>query len=310
MHHSDSVRSYFDEGTEENENKQHKYQFNVNDINRKEEKIQNAELHLFKQYQPNGQGRPRSAMIQIDIINMHNERVISSRIVSVHVHGWLRFPVTKIVKRWVRKRKNNKGLQVRIRNIGDDKNNVKFGTKNTLRREPMLVVFTKRVKGSSLAALLNGNGLNILQNNEKKKRVKRTIVTMNDDKPNNHIEHHHKDGHLECQLKPLRINTRNMGFGENIINPTEININQCVGSCPARIKEDFLNNRHTSHAIFQAIVADSSRPGATHDQPALPCCSPSEFKDEVMIISGRKGSQELIQLVKFEKLIATKCACL
>ena len=239
---------------------------------------------------------------------MHNERVISSRIVSVHVHGWLRFPVTKIVKRWVRKRKNNKGLQVRIRNIGDDKDSVKFGTKNTLRREPMLVVFTKRVKGSSLAALLNGNGLNILQNNEKKKRAKRSIVTMNDEKPYNHIDHH-KDRNFECQLKPLRINTGNMGFGENIINPTEININQCVGSCPAKIKEDF-NRHHTTHAIFQAIVADSSRPDTSHDQPARPCCSPSEFEDKVMIISGRKGSQELIQLVKFEKLIATKCACL
>lgn len=309
------------------------YKFNIIDINRDEEKIQKAELHLFKENRPS-QKTPHTSLVQIDIINNRNDRVISSRILSVAVHGWITFPVTKTIRRWVRKRKINKGIRISVKSLYGAEKNVKISTKNHFRREPMLVVFTKRIKGSSLAALLedstdNNNKLDTTSsssssttNNEKKRRQKRQLSSASNDNENeeqssgemtyiNSLEKRKmrkEEKKEDCQLKDLIINTEQFGLKDRFLSPQFINIHQCVGSCGYKKVPTY---EQTNHGIFQAMASighDRSQRGKT--LPDEPCCAPSEFKDQLMIAAVRNEHTHIIKFVTLDKLIATKCGCL
>ena len=296
---------------EDPKQKQHGYKFNVIDINQEEEKIQKAELHLFKEHRPAPKS-PLTSLVQIDVIKKRNDRVISSRIISVAVHGWITFPLTKTVRRWVRKRKNNKGIRIRIKSLYGTEKSVVFSTKNRFRREPMLVVFTKRIKGSSLAALLEGSSINDnrleVQNNEKKRRHKRHLLSEDSELTQiNSLEKQKVKGNEQkedCQLKPLVVNTDQFELINRFFSPQYIDIKQCDGSCHYKKEPSY---GQTNHGIFQSMASivqdDKSRPDA-------PCCAPSAFEDKLMIAALRKGSTSIIKVVTLDKLIATKCACL
>lgn len=316
---------------------QQEYKFNIIDINREEEKIQKAELHLFKEHRPS-QKTPLTSLVQVDVINNRNGRVISSRILNSAVHGWIIFPVTKIVRRWVRKRKNNKGIRISIKSLYGAEKNVKFSTKKNFRREPMLIVFTKRIKGSNLAALLkdssdNNNRLDTssstTSNNKNRRRQKRNLslnINVEKDNEDNELKKKRKDNELtyknslgkrlskekvkreDCQLKELVINTEQFGLKNRFLSPQFININQCVGSCGFKKEPSY---EQTNHGIFQAM-ASLSHDGDKRSRtiPDAPCCAPSEFKDQLMIAAVIEGQTSIIKFINLDKLIATKCACL
>lgn len=293
---------------------QQNYKFNIIDINREEEKIQKAELHLFKEHRPS-QKTPLASLVQIDVINNRNDRIISSRILNVAVHGWITFPVTKTIRRWVRKRKNNKGIRISVKSLYGGEKQVKFATKNHFRREPMLVVFTKRIKGSSLSAFLeeSTDTSSTINNEKKKRRQKRHLSSLPNNNDNNEMTHinslsRKKDGKKEdCQLKDLVINTDQFGFKSRFLSPHFINIHQCVGSCSYK-KEPLYEQ--TNHGIFQAMASVSHDGKMSKSVPDEPCCAPSEFKDQMMIAAVIKGNTNIIKFITLDKLIATKCACL
>ena len=304
--------SFFTE-TEETERKHSRYRFNVQSINKMAEKVTKAELHLFKQYDPTQ--RSRYAFLQIDVIKSQNNRVISSRILSTRAHGWITFPLTKTVSRWVRKPHKNYGIRIQIKQFYNKAGGgqqpqeaaLQFGTKNSFRREPMLVVFSKRIKGSNLDSLFNEKELVAAK---KKLAVKKrharaspkTIINLTDElsKRNNRTD-------AICHLRPLNVSVMYFGFDMKLIYPSVFIVNQCVGTC--KFKQ--LHKAQTNHALFQAYrAAESYREegeelSENHVDP--PCCAPSAYESQLVIFKNAKSQVTILNL---ENMKATQCKCL
>ena len=250
--------------------------------------------------------------------------MISSRILSVTVHGWITFPLTKTVRRWFRKRANNKGIRIRIKGLYGTDKSVKFASKHHFRREPMLVVFTKRIKGSSLASLLDDtsimsginsvNSLDMTQNEKKRRRTRQKRHTPTNSISTNSILERKKEEEpvkkIPCQLRPLFVDTDKFGVRNRFLTAEYININQCTGSC---VFDKDVKYAQTNHGLFQAFAALHGAGGRLEGKeakPNAPCCAPSAFEDKTLIASLQEGSTRIIKVLTLDKLVATKCACL
>lgn len=267
---------------------------------------------MFKQYDPTQ--RSRNAYLQIDIINGRNNRVISSRLLSSTAHGWITFPLTKIVSRWVRKPHKNNGIRINVKRLYKAKvgkqleETLQFGTKNSFRREPMLVVFSKRTKGSNLASLLNEGELTAMKEKlTRKERMRRAIAvdetfTNLTDEPGK--RNTRKD--VVCHLRSLNVSVARFGFKMKLIYPSVFSVNQCVGTCKFKQLHD--GKFQTNHALFQAYRAAEEGLGKrTENHVEPPCCAPSEYESQLVFFRNLNREVTILHL---EKVKATKCQCL
>lgn len=247
-------------------------------------------------------GRRRSAYIQINIVDRYSSKVVSSKIMGTMVHGWITFPVTDITRKWIASPKTNQGITVTVQTIfGDAGNKVVFASKTQIRREPILVVFSKG-KNTGLETILDLPDIN--KKNKERHRERRNVI-MDARKNNNKA----KSKNLKempdekCQLRPLKVPVSVISSKVQILGPNVLEINQCVGSCIPNVHKD-LTEGATSHAIIQAFYA------ATGNDVKYPCCSPATFEPIITLQRVIIGDQTSMKIALLQKAIATSCSCL
>lgn len=237
----------------------------------------------------NPKQRVLSSYYLIKIKDVYRKETICAGITTSASHGWLIYPLTNIVKKWVRDPSKNHGIQIFIKSIYGDNNKVKFATKQTIRREPILIVRSKNKNEVTLSSLPD------LQLNE-------TLLKSFIDKTTRRRERREVGGYNRgsCHVEPLRVPLHEVGWDENIAQPDYFTINQCKGTCwydTAKIYE-----RKTNHAIIQSMYA-----ALTGGQKAsFPCCAPAKYDEGTALIV----STTTIKLIILEKLTVTKCECM
>lgn len=102
-----------------------------------------------------------------------------------------------------------------------------------------------------------------------------------------------------CSVVPLMVNLTKT-FGDFIILPKEIDIQDCYGSCNTGRNVD----RFTLHAKIKEQIKLTE--GVNAIQKGDACCAPSSFKQQDMLI--RK--ENYIAIVSFPDMVVTGCRCL
>ena len=102
-----------------------------------------------------------------------------------------------------------------------------------------------------------------------------------------------------CSVVPLTVNLTKV-YGDFIVLPKEINIQDCYGSCDTGQNAD----RFTLHARIKERVRLTE--GVNTIQRGDACCAPSSFKQQDMLI--RK--ENYIAIVTFPDMVVAGCHCL
>ncbi len=102
-----------------------------------------------------------------------------------------------------------------------------------------------------------------------------------------------------CSVVPLMVNLTK-AFGDFIILPKEINIQDCYGSCNTGQNAE----KFTLHAKIKEQVKLTE--GVNPIQRGDACCAPSSFKQQDMLI--RK--ENYIAIVSFPDMVVAACHCL
>lgn len=102
-----------------------------------------------------------------------------------------------------------------------------------------------------------------------------------------------------CSVVPLTVNLTK-AFGDFIILPKEINIQDCYGSCNTGRNAD----RFTLHAKIKEQVKLTE--GVNPIQRGDACCAPSSYKQQDMLI--RK--ENYVAIVSFPDMVVNTCDCL
>lgn len=296
LHYANIVRSYFDQGLATTEMEQQSYQFDIVDINREREKLIKAELRIFKY--PNRKRTPLTSFVQIDVKDKNTNKIISSRILTSSGSGWQVFPVTNIVSAWISKEHLNKGVQLSVRPLYGANEEIKFATKKTVRREPILVVYTKDSDDLVLATLSN------LKQNAAAFFVTKTNAKPSAEESNLPRRVRRRARFDPCRVEELSVPLVQIGWHKSFAAPRKFRINQCKGTCGYDASKAY--HKQTNHAIIQALYATITGGRKT----SYPCCAPSKFAPGNALIVDRMPSGEVVKVVSLEKLTVVQCQCL
>lgn len=282
----------------------HRYKFQINDIKSDKEDLKKAELRVFKL--ANVHRRAQNAYVQINIINRYNGQVVSSKLMGTKAHGWMTFPLTDIVRTWISNPEFNQGIRIAIKTIyGDGKDSVDFATRNHVRREPILVIFTKRQNEGLESIIELGDAeaklkkkVDSAEHLLKRRRKRNTELTMDDNSRS--IE----DTTPTCRLKRLDVPVDVIAAKVQIIIPKVLKINQCVGTCETSNLNTNENEIVTNHAYIQGLYAIGNK------DVKLPCCAPSSFDPQTTLQREFVNDLEILKVSVLQNMIATSCSCL
>ena len=224
----------------------------------------------------------------MNIKNGKDGRTVSTEIISSK-KGWLSFPITNLVKQWLKKGVLNQELYVQLHSLYGEKM-MHFAGTDEINYEPFLVIYSSSNEELTIASLINLEKISSISSNTKttkniKERNKRNVITKSYESP--------------CELKPLKVYADHIGL-KNFLAPSYLEINQCVGSCKNPGSKS--STKQTNHALLQALytkVTDS-------EYSSYPCCAPASFNKQEVLIRHPDGS---VKLMKLPKAIVTSCAC-
>lgn len=224
----------------------------------------------------------------MNIKNGKDGQTVSTEIISSK-KGWLSFPITNLVKQWLKKGVLNQELYVQLHSLYGEKM-MHFAGTDEINYEPFLVIYSSSNEELTIASLINLEKISSISSNTKttkniKKRSKRNVITKSYESP--------------CELKPLKVYADHIGL-KNVLAPSYLEINQCVGSCKNPGSKS--STKQTNHALLQALytkVTDS-------EYSSYPCCAPASFNKQEVLIRHPDGS---VKLMKLPKAIVTSCAC-
>ena len=262
----------------------------MSDIDNSREVLKKAELRLFKGKNKNSKHRDLTRVLQMDVINLSNNKTVSSKIISSKSYGWQVFPLTEIVQNWIDNRTHNKGLKISIRTLYGANTLLDFEADKSLQHRSILVTYTKEKKELSLSSLLKqfGPHPNSIKTNNLAKRIRRTV----------------NDNIKKCGVEPLVVPLELIDWHKLFRYPTQFTINQCKGQCYHKNDEDYLGQ--TSHSILQALFA-----GVVQDDNVnYPCCAPTKFLPGPAILIDHSSGIQVIKVVRLENLTVTECECL
>ena len=250
------------------------------------EKLIKAELRIFKMSNP--KQRSLSSYFLIIVADIISKKTICAGITASTSHGWHVFPLTNVVKTWIFDNSKNKGIHISIRSLYGNNDKVKFATKQTIRREPILVIHTKNHDEITLTSIpdfhFNKTLLMSSLNKQSKTSKTRRRRAVND----------------PCHLEPLEVPIQEIGWNINIMKPQVFTINHCKGRCWHDSSKVY--QQQTNHAIIQALYAAVTQ----EEKTSYPCCAPAEFQPgSALIISSRN-----VKLLILEKLTVTSCECM
>lgn len=99
-----------------------------------------------------------------------------------------------------------------------------------------------------------------------------------------------------CRLQSLPASLDDLGWGDWVMAPRELDVRMCTGECPSQFRSA---NRH-AHVL--ARLHRLKREGA----PA-PCCVPASYEPVVLL---HRDSEGRVSLTPFDDLVANDCHCL
>ncbi|XP_065673419.1 bone morphogenetic protein 7-like isoform X1 [Hydra vulgaris] len=294
LHDGNVARSYNDLNTK-SKSKTHHCLFNVSDIESQQETLKKAELRLFKSHY--SKHRFQTGVLQVIVINIFNNKTVSSKKMSFYGYGWQVFPVTRVVQDWIDNRTHNRGLNILVQKLNGSSERFDLNFNNFYQHDSALITFTKEKKELSLLSLLKKNDLQPISGKNK--------ISNNINDVVNRVRRSEEGRESKlCGVEPLVVPLELIDWHNLFIMPKSFSINQCKGQCFHKNDEDYLGQ--TSHSILQALYADVLQ----DDNVNYPCCAPTKFLPASAILNDRSSNREVYKLVQLENLQVTECECL
>ncbi|RVE59200.1 hypothetical protein OJAV_G00186190 [Oryzias javanicus] len=275
------VRSFEDKGREAG----NFHFFNLSSFSR-EEKMIRAELRWFRRkLQPRAGNSPHFYKVSLwEVLDRRGRKILSSRLVPLHTHGWEVFNVTQMVSRWIRNPEENRGVLVVSSQVSS------ANQTGDQRDTNAYLVIVSDDGGAGLNR--SYQGLAPPPAPEPRSRLSRMRRASSD--PPAH------DRPQSCRRVPLFVDFDEIGWSGWIISPRGYNAYHCRGSCPFPLG---VGLRATNHATVRSILRALRIPGS---EVGAPCCVPDRLQSISLLYFD---DEENVVLKQYDDMVALSCGC-
>ncbi|XP_024120269.2 bone morphogenetic protein 2 [Oryzias melastigma] len=281
------VRSFEDKGREAG----NFHFFNLSSFSR-EEKMIKAELRWFRRKLQPRAGKSRALhFYKVSLWEVLDSRVrpwrtkiISSRLVPLHTHGWEVFNVTQIVSRWIRNPQENHGVLVVTSEVSSANQTGDLRDTNAY-----LVIFSDD-GGTGVNQSYQGLAPPSAAAQEPRSHLSRMRRASSDPpaRPQS------------CRRVPLFVDFDEIGWSGWIISPRGYNAYHCRGSCPFPLG---VGLGATNHATVRSILHALRIPGS---EVGAPCCVPDRLQSISLLYFD---DEENVVLKQYDDMVALSCGC-
>ncbi|EDV22765.1 uncharacterized protein TRIADDRAFT_58663 [Trichoplax adhaerens] len=300
--------------------RKNEFQFNISDINDKEELI-SAELRVFRLRHyiklPHGHRGYYNAKVFQIMPRGFKDRLIDSQVIGHRSHGWKVFSVSPAVRYWIHYPKHNLGLRIVITELNSEEplhqDLYQFAKHPPHHRskQALLIVSSnvqlpklanlaevmKTVEGKKLHYKASENNQNSNQLEEDHpSRSKRSVNKRRDTNGRGYLPQDYSNS--PCHREDLVVDFKDIGW-EWIISPRSFNAYQCVGVCKYPLGS---NTNATLHATLRAMMSYFGQ----NSQPTLPCCTPDRLRSHTFLFYNANHE---IQINEFDGMVVETCGC-
>ena len=252
-----------------------------------------AELRMFKLKKRglsicSSKEKDKNQFINIELLDLGTKKVITRRLLWKRGFGWKTFDITNAVLRWVSKPSSNKGIQLRLANLGkiNGEECFSFSTNQHKQKKPILIVYSEEPqKKEGITSGVLPPGIDLPE--KQKKRSSRSL------------------GDSSCNRKDLIVDVEKINLHKWILYPKRFNIYRCEGHC--QLKKH--NGKTTNHGIIQTTLHNAEL-NQSNLKVESPCCAPLKLESKAMMLYEIIDGSIAVKIQHLKNVIVTTCACL